>query len=184
MMNQEDSLIYNISAAQRGFVKGVAFGFLQAELDKNEHFGNPDQVHTIDIKNHANYSKLVKGFPAKGTTLTSKDVAIGRFIEIPKPTDRRLYKDTSVLYGQTEPCTVESVIRARDQEGTEFAKVKYSAVRELSIGSKFSSRAGQKGMCGLGLTQADMAFNRFGMSPVLKMNPHAIPSQHSARVVQ
>jgi DNA-directed RNA polymerase beta subunit len=182
--NQEDSLIYNISAAQRGYVKGVAFGFIQAELEKNEHFGNPDQVHTIDIKNHANYAKLVKGFPAKGTQLTAKDVAIGRFTEIPKPTDRRLYKDTSVLYGNNEPGTVEAVIRAHDQEGTEFAKVKYSAIRELGIGSKFSSRHGQKGVTGLGLTQADMAFDENGMSPVLKMNPHALPSQHSARVVQ
>ena len=42
--NQEDSLIYNVGASQRGFVKGVAFGFLQAELDKNEHFGNPDTL--------------------------------------------------------------------------------------------------------------------------------------------
>ena len=177
LFNQEDSLLYSISAAQRGFVKGVAFGFIQAELDKNEHFGNPDQVHTIDIKNHANYAKLVKGFPQKGTLLTNRDVTIGRYIEIPKPTDRRLYKDTSIIYPNTEIGTVEKTIVSRDQDSTEFAKVQYSIVRPLGIGSKFSSRSGQKGVTGLGFTQANLPFDRNGNSPSLVMNPHAIPSR-------
>lgn len=175
--NMEDSLIYNQTAADRGFVKGVAFGFIQAELEKNEHFGNPDAVHTIEIKNHANYAKLIKGFPPKGSKLTNKDVAIGRFMEIPKPTDRRLYKDTSVLYPHTEPATVECVVRARDQERTEFARLKYSAVRPLGVGSKFSSRAGQKGVTGAGMDQSDLPFTVNGASPTITLNPHAIPSR-------
>jgi DNA-directed RNA polymerase beta subunit len=175
--NQEDSLIYNTCASDRGFVKGVAFGYLQAELEKNEHFGNPDAVQTIEIKNHADYSKIVKGFPPRGSKLTNRDVAIGRFIEIPKPTDRRLYKDTSIIYPHTEPATVERVIQGRDQDRNEFARLKYSAVRALSVGSKFSSRAGQKGVTGAGINQADLMFTENGASPTLTMNPHAIPSR-------
>lgn len=135
--NQEDSLLENVAAAQRGFVKGISFGFVQGELDKDEHFGNPDTVHTIDIKNHANYSKLVNGFPKRGTKITNNDVIIGRYIELQKPTDRRLYKDTSIVYPNREPAVIEGVVRARDQDGVDVARVRYSAVRELGIGDKF-----------------------------------------------
>lgn len=181
--NMEDSLIYNIGASNRGFVKGVHFGYVQAELDKDEAFGNPDIVHTSDIKMHANYSKLSKGFPKKGSVLTNKDVAIGKYYQIPKPTDRRLYKDTSVMYPHRESANVEGVIRARDQESNEFARVKYSTVRQLGIGDKFSSRAGQKGVTGLGFSHSDMMYTRNGIVPDLILNPHALPSQHAARVV-
>jgi len=98
-------------------------------------------------------------------------------MEIPKPTDRRLYKDTSVLYPHTEPATVECVVRARDQERTEFARLKYSAVRPLAVGSKFSSRAGQKGVTGAGMIQSDLPFTMNGASPTITLNPHAIPSR-------
>lgn len=175
--NQEDSLFYNQFASDRGFVKGIAYGFVQAELEKNEHFGNPDLVQTIDIKSHANYNKIVKGVPARGTRITNRDVIIGRYIDNSKPTSRHLYKDTSVIYPHTEPARVERVISSRDQERTHFIKVKYSSVRALNVGSKFSSRAGQKGVTGAGMNQADILFSSSGISPDLTMNPHAIPSR-------
>ena len=82
-----------------------------------------------------------------------------------------------IIYPHTEPGVVETIINTRDQEGTEFVKVKYSAERELNIGSKFSSRHGQKGVTGFGFCQSDLPFNSNGISPTLIMNPHAIPSR-------
>jgi len=175
--NQEDSLIYNKGSAQRGFVKGVHFGYVQAELEKDEKFGNPDKFHTADKKMHANYDKLVNGFPKPGTLLTNKDVVIGRHMMINKPTDKFVSKDTSIVYPHRESATVESITRARDQESIEFARVKYSSVRELGIGNKFSSRAGQKGVTGLGYVHSDMPFTRSGIVPDLILNPHALPAR-------
>lgn len=175
--NQEDSLGFNKGASQRGFVKGVNFGFIQADLEKDEHFGNPDIVNTADIKMHANYDKLVRGFPRRGELLTNKDVVIGRYMRIPKPTDKRIYKDTSVMYANREVATVENIIQAHDQDSVRFARVKYSSVRELGIGDKFSSRAGQKGVTGLGYVQSDMMVTKHGIVPDLVLNPHAIPSR-------
>lgn len=176
--NQEDSLIYCQAAAERGLYKGMAFDFIRAVLEKEETFGNPDEATTRDIKKHANYEHLVKGFAKRGTMIHKEDAVIGKFIEMPKKQgDHRTYKDTSIIYPYNEPAMVETVIQAHDQEDNEFAKVKLSSARQLGEGDKFSSRAGQKGVTGAGNLQSDMLFTENGIVPGLILNPHAIPSR-------
>ncbi len=175
--NQEDSLIFNKAATERGIYKGRQFNVVKKDLEKGEHFGNPDEAHTLDIKKHANYEHLVGGFVKRGTIVHKDDVVMGSYIEIPKPSDQRIYKDTSVLFPYNESAMIESVVIARNQDEEEFAKVKFSSVRTLGIGDKFSSRAGQKGMAGLGYNHIDMCFSMNGIIPDLLLNPHAIPSR-------
>lgn len=175
--NQEDSLIYNYSAAQRGAYKGIAFNVIKKELEKGEKFGNPEEAHTLDPKKHANYAHLVNGFVKRGTHLTKDDVVIGSFMEIPKPIDHRIYKDTSVVYPYAEEAIVDNVTVARNQEDADFCRVKTYSIRTLGTGDKFSSRHGQKGVTGVGYNQADMPFCENGVEPVLILNPMAIPSR-------
>lgn len=175
--NQEDSLAINKSSAQRGLYKCLHFNILKKELDTGEKFGNPDEAHTLDIKKHANYEHLVNGFVKRGTMVKKDDVIIGSFMEIPKPADHRIYKDTSVPYPYNEPAMVEQVIKARNQDDEEFAKIKFSSIRELGIGDKFSSRHGQKGVTGIEYVHCDMLFCESGIVPDLILNPHAIPSR-------
>lgn len=175
--NQEDSLYLMKAASERGQYKGVAFNFIKAELESHEKFGNPDEAHTMELKKHADYSKIEDGFVKPGTILKHGDIVIGKYFQLPKPSDQYFYRDTSVVFSQDEPAMVETVIRARNEEDNEFCKTKVSSVRPVGIGDKFSSRSGQKGMTGLTVSQADMMFTESGIVPTLIMNPHGLPSR-------
>ena len=175
--NQEDSLLLTKSCSDRGEYKGQHSNFIKTELDSHEKFGNPDEAHTMDIKKHADYSKIHDGFVKPGTHLKKGDIVIGKYYQFPKPEDVYFYQDKSVPYPYDEEGVVDMVIRARNEEDNEFCKTKISSVRPLEIGSKFSSRAGQKGMTGMQFTQADMMFTESGIVPTLVVNPHAIPSR-------
>jgi DNA-directed RNA polymerase II subunit RPB2 len=175
--NQEDSLLQTKSSSERGQFKGVAFNFIKTELESHEKFGNPDEAHTMELKKHANYSKIEDGFMKPGTIIEKGDVVIGKYFQLPKPSDQYFYRDTSIAYTNDERGMVETVIRARNEEDNEFCKTKFSHVRPVGIGDKFSSRSGQKGMTSIMMTQEDMMFTESGMVPTLIMNPHGIPSR-------
>lgn len=174
---QEDGLIINKSAAERGDFKCMASNFIKTELEKDEKFGNPDEANTIIDRRHANYSKISGGFVKPGTVLNNGDVIIGKLIELPKPEGHRSFRDNSVVYPYDEQAVVDMVIRARNQADEEFCKVKFSSSRTPDIGNKYSSRAGQKSMSGLALRQWDMPYTSHGISPSLIMNPHAMPTR-------
>lgn len=87
------------------------------------------------------------------------------------------YKPSGMSYRGGAPSYVDKVLITSNENEQFLIKVMLRQVRRPEVGDKFSSRHGQKGVCGLIVPQADMPFNEFGHPPDLIMNPHGFPSR-------
>jgi DNA-directed RNA polymerase III subunit RPC2 len=72
---------------------------------------------------------------------------------------------------------VDKVMLTMSDEGQFNVKCLVRHTRRPEVGDKFSSRHGQKGVCGTIVEQADLPFSERGICPDLIMNPHGFPSR-------
>jgi DNA-directed RNA polymerase II subunit RPB2 len=173
--NQEDSLIANKAAIERGEYKIMNGTFIQSKADKGEYFGNPNRDYTVDLKMYANYSHLKDGLPQKGDIINRNDAIIGKYAEIP---DSDKLRDISVTYPSTEPAYVASTpVKSHNQNGDLFVTVTLNSIRPITPGQKFSTRHGNKGEVSVCMNHADLPFNQDGLVPYLSCNPHCMPSR-------
>lgn len=87
------------------------------------------------------------------------------------------YRQNKISYKGSAPGTVDKVMITANEHDGFLIKVMMRQVRRPEVGDKFSSRHGQKGVCGLILNQEDMPFTERGICPDLIMNPHGFPSR-------
>lgn len=175
--NQEDSLIINEDAVDRGLGNGSHYDAKSFTKKKTEIIMTPDIKLTKDYKKNCNYEKLEKGIIKKGSVLTKGTVILGKVIEIKDPELKEKYKDISEVYYSEEISIVEDIIQDYNQDDEKLIKIKYRSIRNLCIGDKLSSRFGQKGINGMMYKGADMPFTENGIIPDIIMNPHAFPSR-------
>lgn len=191
--NQEDSVIMNRSALERGMFNSsfnrIYYSKLashKAGLGTREVFGIPppetvsrkvggiERYHAINREN---------GFPRAGTYVEGGDIVISKY-NINVGDNQQSYRDSSTVVNHTEDGVVDWVIPNSDDsipnrnaEGYEFCKARVSQFRIPVIGDKFASRAAQKGTVGMVYPQEDMPFTAQGVVPDIIMNPHALPSR-------
>lgn len=72
---------------------------------------------------------------------------------------------------------VDKVGLFSDDENNLLVKLMIRQTCRPEVGDKFSSRHGQKGVCGTIIEQEDFPFSESGMCPDLIMNPHGFPSR-------
>jgi DNA-directed RNA polymerase II subunit RPB2 len=183
--NQEDSIIINQSAIDRGLLRANSYKKFTEIISKNpstsqdDIFTKPDRNKVIGTRS-GTYDKLNDlGFVPEETKVNYGDIIIGKISPIQQTSNStKAYKDSSTSYKMHIPGYVDKVWTGiYNAEGYEMYKMKIRCERIPKIGDKFSSRHGQKGTIGLTLKQEDMPFTEDGISPDIIINPHCIPSR-------
>lgn len=87
------------------------------------------------------------------------------------------YKNTPLTYKSPVAGYVDKVLVSDTENDQTLIKVLIRQTRRPELGDKFSSRHGQKGVCGLIVDQEDLPFDDQGVSPDMIMNPHGFPSR-------
>ncbi|EGW34142.1 DNA-directed RNA polymerase [Spathaspora passalidarum NRRL Y-27907] len=94
-----------------------------------------------------------------------------------EPTNVESHRETPAYYKGPEPSYVDQVMMSVSDNDQALIKVLLRQTRRPELGDKFSSRHGQKGVCGIIVQQEDLPFNDMGISPDIIMNPHGFPSR-------
>ena len=183
--NQEDSLIMCRSSLQAGMFHSVCYRTAKEETCSHgtdlERFGVPSADKCTRLK-AASYDHLdpETGAARIGAQLKPGDVIIGKTVTT---TDTgvdgkvKVVRDQSMQVRCYEEGEVDRVVHTKNQETKEYIKVRTHKLRIPTIGDKFSSRHGQKGVIGMLFDRADMPFTDDGLTPDIIVNPHAIPSR-------
>lgn len=87
------------------------------------------------------------------------------------------YRETPVVYRAPEPSHIDQVMMSVSENDQALIKVLLRQNRRPELGDKFSSRHGQKGVCGIIVNHEDLPFNDQGVVPDIIMNPHGFPSR-------
>jgi DNA-directed RNA polymerase beta subunit len=183
--NQEDSILFNKGAIDRGLFQATIY-HTEKDEDKKIHGDEeirckPNKTTTKGIK-FGNYDKLNdKGVINENTLVKNRDIIIGKVVPIKENkndhTKKIKHLDQSRIYKTTEESYIDKNYIDRNGDGYNFCKVRVRTLRKPVIGDKFSSRHGQKGTIGNIIPEEDMPFSADGVKPDIIINPHAIPSR-------
>ena len=93
------------------------------------------------------------------------------------------YKNAPMTYKSPVAGQIDKVMITDTENDQTLIKVLIRQTRRPELGDKFSSRHGQKGVCGLIVNQEDMPFNDQGIVPGTSVSsptqPHLIPTPRS-----
>ncbi|KAI8070852.1 DNA-directed RNA polymerase III subunit RPC2 [Gongronella butleri] len=87
------------------------------------------------------------------------------------------FKPAPMRYKSPQTGYVDKVLFTTTESDQTLIKVNIRQTRRPELGDKFSSRHGQKGVCGIIVQQEDMPFSDLGVCPDIIMNPHGFPSR-------
>lgn len=194
----EDALVLNKSSIDRGFgrcqvmkkatavlkrygnqtsdkLSGIKYDTYAAE--KNNEEPKPVYQHSIlDNDGLAAVGEKVDNgqvYINRSTPITTDEngqqlTATGRMVE---------YREAPMIYRAPEPSYIDKVLVSASESDQPLVKVLLRQTRRPELGDKFSSRHGQKGVCGIIVQQEDMPFSDDGICPDIIMNPHGFPSR-------
>lgn len=184
--NQEDSIIMNKGAVDRGMFTATSYR-THTDQEKKNGFHSRETICRPPLdkrKVDVNYSFLgedgivMKRFPnGKNIYLSKGDVIIGKCIIDSSKGSSEVREDCSLTIKKGEEGWVDRIIKSTTPDGYLMVKIVIRRERIPEVGDKFASRAAQKGTCGLVYPQQDMPWTSDGIVPDIIINPHCIPSR-------
>ena len=180
--NQEDGLILNKTSIERGMFNSLYFRSYEdseeSDGSKRIYFDNPQNVSNVKKGKTINYDKLDKnGIVKEGSYVTATDAIIGKVGEETNIDGKRVNTVSGKTIKFSTSGFVDKVVVTKNKDNLRSARVRIRKNKIPTVGDKYASRPGQKGMCGLVLEQEEMPFTKDGIVPDIIINPHAIPSR-------
>ncbi|KAJ2886155.1 DNA-directed RNA polymerase III complex subunit Rpc2 [Coemansia aciculifera] len=186
----EDALVINKSSLDRGFGRCQVMRKFTAIVRKYAN-GTYDRVlgppRTADGKIPEKYSEIDEdGMAGPGTRLEYGKLYLNK--ESPSDGGNDInagtagssavqYRPTPLSFKYPDHGYVDKVMITTSETDQTLIKFLLRQTRRPELGDKFSSRHGQKGVCGIIVQQEDLPFTDRGIYPDIIMNPHGFPSR-------
>ncbi|KAJ1154285.1 hypothetical protein NDU88_007038 [Pleurodeles waltl] len=172
--DMEDAMVLNKSSWERGFAHGSVYKTEQIDLSEKVKQGDDSLVFGVKAGDPRVMNKLDDdGLPF-----------IGSVLQYGNPYYSYLNLNTGenfvVYYKSTESCVVDNIKVCSNDNGSGKFKsicITMRIPRNPTIGDKFASRHGQKGILSRLWPAEDMPFTESGMVPDILFNPHGFPSR-------
>ncbi|KAK3187779.1 hypothetical protein Dsin_027340 [Dipteronia sinensis] len=183
----EDAIVINKASLDRGFGRCVVMKKECAIFQKKYKNNTSDRILRPNRTGHdAEKMQILDddGIASPGEIIRPKDIYLNK--ESPLVTegqelsaDECRYRSAKSTYKgpEGETCVVDRVALCSDNDSNRRIKFIIRQTRRPEVGDKFSSRHGQKGVCGTIIQQEDFPFSERGICPDLIMNPHGFPSR-------
>ncbi len=184
----EDALVLNKSSLNRGFGRCLVYRKQTCALKR---YANQSYDRIMGPSRDSQTGKIIwkhealdqDGIVAPGEKLSNRKVMVNKSVPVittttglPNPSTES-YKESPIMYKGPTDVFAERVLVTSNSEESYLIKVLLRSTRIPELGDKFSSRHGQKGVCGLIVQQEDMPFSDNGVCPDIIMNPHGYPSR-------
>ncbi|XP_022803203.1 DNA-directed RNA polymerase III subunit RPC2-like [Stylophora pistillata] len=189
----EDALILNKASVDRGFGRCLVYRKQTCLLKR---YANQTFDRVMGPSRDAATGEVIwrhraldaDGICSPGERVENKQVLINKSMPVVtasglqpvapgQPPPQPEYRDVPVSYKGPKDIYIERVLVTSNAEEAFLIKILQRQTRRPEIGDKFSSRHGQKGVCGLIVNQEDMPFTDLGICPDIIMNPHGFPSR-------
>lgn len=195
--NQEDSIIINKSALDRGLFASINYKtYLSQEEDSKftnakTHISPTSTYESIrNQKELFSYSFLDEKTGIIKTQYNNADgvtlpvfvdetyALVSRFTDTDERDEQgnKIVIDNSTFVKRNDKGFVDSVYISTKND-LKYVKVRLRKNKRPELGDKFCSRHGQKGVVGMVFNHEDMPFTKDGIVPDIIINPHAIPSR-------
>lgn len=191
----EDALILNKYSLDRGFGRCIVTKKFQTSV-KQYNSNSYDRLNKAFPDAAGNVIKRLDLIDEDGICRVNEKIEPGQvYINKLEPVEKRTafapvgpestnnaaggveYRSAAMTYKGLEGGVIDKVLISMSSDNSMTVKVNIRQTRRPELGDKFSSRHGQKGVCGLIVKQEDLPFSDQGISPDIIMNPHGFPSR-------